>query len=227
MPSTVADARALHKSYRDGRGIRRVLDGVSIDVGAGQVVAVRGPSGCGKTTLLEILAGILRHDSGSVTVANHEIDHSRPRDVARLRRTHVGWMSQTYGLIDDESVLANITLPLRFGERRTSRAERRAEAVRVLEQVALDVDLDAKVAHVSQGEKQRIALARALVRRPTLLVADEPTAALDATAGERVVERLRAAAAGQAAVVLATHDPRVADACDVVYTFDGPTLVAS
>lgn len=227
MSDQIVIAESVDKSYADGSGQRQVLDDVTIEVRAGQMVGLQGPSGCGKTTILNIIGGLLRHDRGRVVVAGHELDYSRPRDVARVRMEHVGLISQGYGLIDDESVLTNITLPLMFDRPRPSRRTRTTTAARTMEWAALDVSLRMKVARLSQGEKQRVAIARALVRTPSLLIADEPTAALDAATGSQIVARLRSVADDGVGILVATHDPHVADACDVVYRFDGAHLMVA
>lgn len=224
MPDNAVVAESVDKSYPDGKSSRQVLSGVGIEVPVGQIVGVQGPSGCGKTTLLSIVGGLLRHDRGRVVVAGHELDYTRPRDVARVRRDHVGLISQTYALIEAESVFANVTLPLMFDRPRPSRRTQLDLVERVLQWASLDINTRAKVGTLSQGERQRVAIARALVRRPSLLVADEPTAALDTVTGALVVERLRAVADQGVGVLIATHDQQVADACDVVFRFEGPIL---
>lgn len=224
MSEKVVVAESVDKTYPDGRASRQVLSGIELEVQAGQIVGVQGPSGCGKTTLLSIIGGLLRHDRGRVVVAGHELDYTRPRDVARVRREHVGLISQAYGLIEAESVFANITLPLMFDHPRPSRRSRKVVVERVMEWAALDVNPSTRVATLSQGEKQRVAIARALVREPSLLVADEPTAALDAVTGSHIVARLRSVADQGVGVLVATHDHQVANACDVVYRFEGSSL---
>lgn len=225
MHEDVVVVEQVAKAFADGRGTRVLLAGASLHVAAGQVVGVKGPSGCGKTTLLAIVGGLEAHDAGRVVIGGHELDHARPREIARVRRKHIGLVSQTYGLIDAESVRANIALPLMFDRPRLPGRARTAAVDRAMEWVALDVDPTAAVCSLSQGEKQRVAIARALVRSPRLLIADEPTAALDAETAGRIVARFRAVADEGVAVLVATHDPQVAAACDVVYEFDGPGLV--
>lgn len=113
MAEMSAIAEGITKAYPDGRRHRTVLEELSLHVPGGHVVGVEGPSGCGKTTLLTIIAGLLRPDRGRVVVAGDELDYDRPRDVARVRQQHIGFVSQAYGLIEEESVSANIALPLR------------------------------------------------------------------------------------------------------------------
>ncbi|MEJ2579734.1 MAG: ABC transporter ATP-binding protein [Kineosporiaceae bacterium] len=224
MSEVLARAISLEKCYPDGGGRRCVLDGVALEIELGRIVGIQGPSGCGKTTLLNIVAGLARCDRGTVFFDGTPLDHSAPRELAKLRRTNIGLVSQEYGLLAEESVAENIALPLRFGRPRPRRRERAELVERAMEWAALDVDPKRKVRSLSGGEKQRVAIARALVRQPRLLIADEPTAALDAVTGQEIVARLRVIAGQGAAVLVATHDPRVADACDVLYEFVGANL---
>ncbi len=225
MARVVLRADGIMKRYPDGRGTRVVLDGVCLEVSAGQMVAVQGPSGCGKSTLLGIVAGLVRPERGTVDVEGSRFDFSRPSQIARLRQTHIGLVSQEYGLLDDDSVLENVVLPLRFVRPRRSRADRTVMAEHALEWAHVDVDPGRRVHDLSGGEKQRVAIARALVRTPSLLVADEPTAALDSVRAAQITARLRAVADDGVAVLVATHDPAVTESCDFVQRFDGSTLV--
>lgn len=224
MAEMTVITEGIAKAYLDGRARRTVLEDASLHVPAGQVVGVEGPSGCGKTTLLMIIGGLLRPDRGQVVVSGNTLDYNRPRDVAHVRKQDIGLISQAYGLIEAESVFANITLPMTFDRPRPSRREKLSAVKRTMEWAALEVNPDMKVAKLSRGEKQRVAVARALVHTPSLIVADEPTAALDATTGSRIVARLRTVADQGASVLVATHDQQVSDACDVVYRFEGTHL---
>lgn len=220
----VARADGLEKRYPDGDRVRVVLAGVSIDVHAGRIAGVAGRSGCGKTTLLDIVAGLLRPDAGTVQICGTPMDYSRRQTIAQVRCDHIGVVSQEYRLLPDESVAENIALPLMFGRSRPGRRQRRELVEQATAWAALDVDPRRKVHTLSGGERQRVAVARALVRRPDLLVADEPTAALDSATGEAVVATLRAVADRGTAILIATHDPTVMTACDTLHHFSGPRI---
>lgn len=224
MSEIVLALSGVTKSFPDGSGTRRVLDGATLQVEAGSMVAVTGPSGCGKTTLLSIATGLLRPDEGVVTVAGEALDSARPQAIVENRRDHIGLITQEYGLLEDESVLENVTLPLRFGRPRPGRRTRREAGLRALELAALGVDPTQRVSRLSGGERQRVAIARAVVRGPRLLVADEPTASLDAETGSRIVELMHSLAERGSGVLVATHDQQVADVCDVVLRFTGSAL---
>lgn len=217
----IISATEITKSYPDGDSRRQVLTDVHLAVAAGEVVGLLGPSGCGKSTLLSITTGLVRPDRGEVTLAGNRLNFADPRMVARRRREHVGIMSQDYGLLERESIFDNVALPLMYGRDRPDRRVRQELVDRACHSAAIGLDQRRRVSTLSGGERQRVALARALVRSPRVLVADEPTAALDLHTAQAVVERLRTVADGGAAVLLATHDPAVAEICDQLYRLDG------
>jgi putative ABC transport system ATP-binding protein len=184
-----------------------VLDGVALDLAPGRLLAVTGPSGAGKSTLLAVLAGLVRPDAGTVRFGGAPV---RAGDDAHLRRT--GLVLQGYGLVSVLTAAENVELVLQC--RGVGPAEVAARATTALRRVALVDCLDQLVEELSGGQAQRVAVARAIVDAPELLLADEPTAELDGDHRNLVLDVLRAEAARGAAVVLATHDPEVAAACD-------------
>lgn len=208
-------AVGLGKSFPDGNTTRQVLDGAALDVPAGLMTVVMGPSGCGKTTLLNICAGILKPDAGSITVAGKVLDHSRPRDIAALRLHHIGILSGRFGLHPAETVLANVMLPLRYRRPTLPREVRVGRVKDVLREAGFSGRVEQKVKTLSTGEAQRVALARALVGEPQLLIVDEPTASLDEETGAHVIATLCALRGTGCAVLVATHDPAVVEAADV------------
>jgi ABC-type lipoprotein export system ATPase subunit len=188
---------------RDGR---RIVDGVDIDVVPGRILAVTGPSGSGKSTLLAVLAGLVQPDGGTVEPAD------------RAERT--GIVFQGYGLLPVLTAAENVELPLQLAGVAREEVGRRAEAA--LARAGLADITDRLAEELSGGQRQRVAVARALVVEPGLLVADEPTAELDADTAAVVLAALRAEAAAGAAVVIATHDPDVAALCDdTLHLVDG------
>lgn len=197
------------------RGGRTVLDQVSLAVEPGNMLAVTGPSGAGKSTLLSILAGLVAPDAGRISFGGAAI---RAGDDRHLRRT--GLVLQGYGLVSVLTAAENVELVLQC--RGTPPAEVATRAATTLDRVGLGEQGDQLVEELSGGQQQRVAVARALVDRPALLIADEPTAELDADTRDGVLRLLREEAWRGAAVVLATHDPEAAATCDAeLHLVDG------
>ena len=209
----VVAARGLVKTYGSGRAARRVLDGAAIDVRAGELVAVVGRSGSGKSTLLHLLGALDRPDEGTIEVASERVDGRPERELTRLRRRHVGFVFQAYHLVPELTGEENVLLPARLpGSARGAPARGRA----LIERLGLN-GAAARLPHeLSGGEQQRLAVARALVHDPALVLADEPTGNLDAESGAAVLALLRGAADEGRAVVLVTHDEAATSAADRV-----------
>lgn len=204
-PDPVLQASGLSHAY----GATPVLRGVDFEVRAGEVVSVMGPSGSGKSTLLHLLAGLLVPDAGEVHLAGERIDRLSERRRAALRLRRMGFVFQFGDLVPELSLRENVELPLRVTGTRSGPARRRA--TETLEKLRV-ADLAARrVSEVSGGQAQRAAVARALVHRPAVLLADEPTGSLDTVTGELVLEALlETAREQQTAVVIVTHELSVA-----------------
>jgi putative ABC transport system ATP-binding protein len=186
------------------------VDGVDLEVGAGEAVAVMGPSGSGKSTLLNLIAGLDRPTSGTITVAGQRIDALSETAVARFRRREIGMIFQFFNLLEDLTVLDNVLLPAQLAG--TPRGRARARAGELLAALGIERHRDAYPARLSGGERQRVAIARALVNSPALLLADEPTGALDTAAGAQIGQLLRDLNAAGQTLVLVTHAPELAAA---------------
>jgi putative ABC transport system ATP-binding protein len=212
-------ASDLRKSF----GATPALDGASLEVDAGEVVAVMGPSGSGKSTLLHCAAGIVRPDSGRVFFDGREVSSMSDRERSALRRGQFGFVFQFGQLVPELTCLENVALPLRLERVRRRTAERRAADW--LERLEVADVAGKRPGEVSGGQGQRVAVARALVTSPKVIFADEPTGALDSLNGERVMRLLTTAAReAHAAVVLVTHEARVAAYSDrEVVVRDGRT----
>jgi putative ABC transport system ATP-binding protein len=199
----------LHKSY----GLTPALRGASIAVNEGEIVAVMGPSGCGKSTLLHCLAGVLPPDAGEVHFNGERIDNASDRRRVRLRRSAFGLVYQFGQLVPELPAVENIALPLLLAGRR--RRECLAQAGEWLTRMGLDGLGDRLPGELSGGQGQRIALARALIARPRVVFADEPTGSLDSVAADEVMELLVETARTQGtSVLVVTHEPRVAGFAD-------------
>ena len=215
--SNLIEARDVHRSY----GQTPALQGASIAVPGGEIVAVMGPSGSGKSTLLHCLAGIYPPDSGEVWYDGRRLDRMSDKQRTKLRRTAFGFVFQFGQLVPELTAADNIALPLLLG--RGSRRSAYRQAAAWLDRLGLSELAGRRTGEVSGGQAQRIALARALVTRPRLLFADEPTGSLDSLAGEQVMELLVSLARQEGTtVVLVTHEARVAAYCDrMVMVRDG------
>jgi len=213
--------RNVHKSFADGRAARVVLAGVDLDVAVGEMVAIMGPSGSGKSTLLHLVAGLDRPDLGQIRVAGQHLSALDATDLAKLRRQRVGYVEQRLNLIASLTAVENVMLPLELDGVRTGTA--RKEAVTALDSVGIADLADVMADRLSGGEQQRVAIARALVGDRSLLLADEPTAALDSLNGEGVMRILRDRCDDDGvSVVLCTHDATHAAWADrVLFLRDG------
>ncbi|SCL66181.1 putative ABC transport system ATP-binding protein [Micromonospora citrea] len=187
------------------------LDGVSLRVTAGEAVAVMGPSGCGKSTLLNMVAGLDRPTAGTVTVGGEDLTALNETGLARYRRRRVGIVFQFFNLLDDLPAVDNVALAAQLTGVPARQA--RARALEMLDRLGVADRADAYPATLSGGQRQRVAVARALVNRPALLLADEPTGALDSRAGEQVMELLTDLHRAGQTLLIVTHDPRLAQRC--------------
>jgi putative ABC transport system ATP-binding protein len=187
---------------------RPALDQVSLTVAPGEAVAVMGPSGSGKSTLLNLIAGLDRPTSGTVTVAGRRIDTLSETGLARFRRDTIGMIFQFFNLLDDLTVLDNVLLPAQLTG--LPRARATTKATDLLTRLGIEQHRNAYPGRLSGGERQRVAIARALINQPLLLLADEPTGALDSTAGEDIGRLLLELNQAGQTLVLVTHNPDLA-----------------
>lgn len=190
----------------------RALRGVDLDVAPGEFLAIMGPSGCGKSTLLNVISGLDRVDEGTIEVAGQRIDGRDESWLSKFRRHHVGIVFQFFNLLDGVSALDNIVLPGVLGGMRRRAAESRAREL--LDLLGLGDRTEQVPAVLSGGQRQRLAIARALVNSPTLLLADEPTGALDTEGGVEILELFRRLHDGGQTILMVTHSPEVAAGAD-------------
>lgn len=224
MPRPIPLVRGTDLTRKWGKGAAAQLgvDRAHVELGAGELVAVVGPSGSGKSTLGALVAGIDRPTSGSLVIDGVRIDQLSDDQLARWRGGNVGIVFQDFHLLPTLDARENVELALRFADRRGSRRERRNRSLEALRAVGLDAKAKRLPTQLSGGEQQRVAVARALVTRPRLIVADEPTGSLDQESGAAVFDLLVGVAAAGTTVVLITHDDRLALRADrVVSMLDG------
>jgi putative ABC transport system ATP-binding protein len=207
---SILEARGVCKEFPNMRA--PVLDGISLTVESGQVVALRGPSGSGKSTLLNILGCLDGPTRGSYWLGGRDVSTLTLRERAWVRLHYIGFVFQSFNLIADHNVLENVTLPLYYMG--VGRAEREARAIELIERVGLGHRLTHRPAQLSGGEKQRVAIARAIAAEPRLILADEPTGALDTHTGDEVMELLKEIHRGRSlTLIIVTHDPEIAAFC--------------
>ncbi len=209
----------VHLDMASDAGMVNILRGVTLDIAAGEIAAVVGPSGAGKSSLMMVAGGLERATSGRVEVAGNDLGPMGDDDRARLRRDHIGIVFQGFHLIPTMTAHENVALPLEFAGR--SDAFEQAEAA--LKRVGLGHRIGHYPAQLSGGEQQRVAVARAFVGRPKLMLADEPTGNLDGATGRHVMDLLfDMTRVRGATLVLITHDPAIASQCDrVIHVADG------
>jgi putative ABC transport system ATP-binding protein len=221
-PAVAASVREVTKTYGSGDTAVRALDAASLDIAAGQFSAIMGPSGSGKSTLMHVLAGLDDVDSGRVLLGETDVTSLSERDRTLLRRTRIGFVFQSFNLISALSAAENIALPLTLAGQKPDPAW----LDRVVAMLGLADRLGHRPGELSGGQQQRVAVARALVSRPEVIFADEPTGNLDTQHGQALLEFLRHTAAelGQT-IVMVTHDPSAASYADrVVFLVDGSVV---
>ncbi|MET8544591.1 ABC transporter ATP-binding protein [Kitasatospora sp. NPDC004799] len=203
----VVELSGVHKEFGDAKA----LDGLDLRIRAGEAVAVMGPSGCGKSTLLNMVAGLDRPTAGTVRVQGQDLGRLNENGLALFRRRHIGMIFQFFNLIDDLPALDNVALAAQLTGTGARQARRRA--LELLDELGVSHRKDVYPAALSGGERQRVAVARALMNRPALLLADEPTGALDSRSGEQVMDLLIDLNQIGQTLLIVTHDPDLATRC--------------
>lgn len=224
IPAPLLEAAGVSRSF--GRGATQVnaLREVDLVVETGRIHVVRGRSGSGKTTLLNILGGLDLPSTGSVRIDGTDLASFSERDRILLRRTRIGFVFQSFGLVPYLSATENVSMPLRLARADPSDRDRRVH--RLLELVGLSDRAEHRPAELSGGQQQRVSIARALAQQPALLIADEPTGHLDSATGTGILRLLREIAEAEGtAIVLSTHDRRIAEAADAVFDLSDGRLV--
>lgn len=220
----ILEARGLSKVYRRGASEVRAVDGIDLDVEAGEFMAIMGRSGSGKTTLLDLLGCLLRPTDGQLSIDGRSVIGASDGELATVRRERIGFVFQEFNLIPTLTAIENVLLPLRYGPRRP---DGRARATELLDLVGLAARATHRPTELSGGEQQRVAIARALVNDPALILADEPTGELDSATSERLMAMLRQLNAERGVtIIIVTHDAGVAGATDRVVRLSDGRVVA-
>ena len=210
--AALLSCRGLRKDYGKDAGLVRAVDGVDLDVAAGETVAIMGPSGCGKSTLLHLLGGLDRPSGGEVRLAGRRVDQMSEKALARLRQDAVGFVFQAFHLMDELTAVENVELPALLAGLAAWAARRRA--TELIERVGLAERARFLPAALSGGQRQRVAIARALANEPLLVLADEPTGNLDSAATLEVLRLFESLHAAGQTLVIVTHDSRIAATAD-------------
>jgi putative ABC transport system ATP-binding protein len=219
----VLRARGLRKEYGKGAGLVRAVDEVDLDIAAGETVAIMGPSGCGKSTLLHLLGGLDRPSGGEVSLNGRRIDDIGEKALARMRRTAVGFVFQSFHLMEELTAVENVELSALLAGRSPRAARRRAEEL--LEQVGLAGRARFLPSALSGGQRQRVAVARALSNEPLVVLADEPTGNLDSAATLDVLQLFESLHESGQTLVIVTHDARIAATADRMISMRDGALV--
>ena len=216
----------ITKSYAMGELFVDALKGVSIELAEGDFISVAGPSGSGKTTMMNIIGLIDRPTSGSVYVGGNKTENCGRRELTRLRREYIGFVFQSFNLLPVLTVFENVELPLLIGEKGLSKNQRKERVEYFLEEVGLADRSKHKPPELSGGQQQRAAIARAMVTKPRLVIADEPTANLDSANGERILELMKKVNHEEGTTFLfSTHDPDIWKIADhILFLRDGEVV---
>ena len=225
VKSIAIQAAGVEMTYQSGRQTFKVLKGIDLRVQQGDIQLLMGPSGSGKTTFLSILAGLLTPTGGQVFLRGKEITTMSRNQLAQFRLHHIGFIFQGFNLFPALTAIENVEVALNIKGVRGPKAQKQAEYL--LEQVGLGGKGKLRPRDLSGGQKQRVAIARALADRPPLIMADEPTAALDSTSGRAVIDLLKRLAKEEGSTVLmVTHDPRIVDVADRILELEDGMIKA-
>jgi putative ABC transport system ATP-binding protein len=222
-PAVLVHAKGLQKDYGSGEGLVRALDAVDLDVNRGEAVAVMGPSGCGKSTLLHMIGGLDRPSAGQLSVAGRRVDELSERALAHYRRDEIGFVFQSFHLMDELTAQENVELPALLAG--CTPGEARSRATALLEEVGLADRARHLPSMLSGGQRQRVAIARALANDPEIVLADEPTGNLDSASAFEVLGLLERLHDKGLTLVIVTHDERIATTADRLISMRDGTFV--
>lgn len=216
----ILEMHDICKDYDLGRNITHVLKNVNLEVDEGEYLAIMGPSGSGKTTLMNLIGCLDTPTSGQYIFAGNDIMKCSARDLADIRNRRIGFIFQSFNLLPGLSALENVALPLLYGGVR--KKERRERALEALQTVGLEERVDYRPDQLSGGQCQRVAIARAIISRPDILLADEPTGALDSENGAQVMDLFKGLHEKGSTIIMITHDSNIASyASNIKYIYDG------
>jgi len=223
----VLTMRNIAKVFETEAMETHALKSINLEIKKGDYVSISGPSGCGKSTLLSIMGLLDMPTSGEYFIQGHDVSQLSLDQAAELRNSTIGFIFQSFNLIDQLSVFDNVALPLRYHADKPNKATIKQRVLACLEQVGLSHRIDHKPNQLSGGQQQRVAIARALVAQPAILLVDEPTGNLDSKSGDKVIEVLAELHKAGTTICMVTHDPRYADLAETkIQLLDGMVLEA-
>ena len=214
------EAKGIHKTFGKGEGAVHALRGASLSADKGEMVAVMGKSGSGKSTLLNIIGGLMTMDDGELYIRGEKEDFPKKKYLLNYRRKEVGFVVQYFALIEDMNIYKNVSLPLKYQGMKGRKI--RGKTMKMLKKLGIADKARSYPSELSGGQQQRAAIARALVKDPAIILADEPTGALDEETGKEVMRLLQELKMKDRVILIVTHDDKVAEYCDrTIYLRDG------
>lgn len=214
------EAKGIHKTFGKGEGAVHALRGASLSADKGEMVAVMGKSGSGKSTLLNIIGGLMTMDDGELYIGGEKVDFRKKKYLLNYRRKEVGFVVQYFALIEDMNIYKNVSLPLKYQGMKGRKI--RGKTMKMLKKLGIADKARSYPSELSGGQQQRAAIARALVKDPAIILADEPTGALDEETGKEVMRLLQELKMKDRMILIVTHDDKVAEYCDrTIYLRDG------
>lgn len=214
------EAKGIHKTFGNGEGAVHALRGASLSADKGEMVAVMGKSGSGKSTLLNIIGGLMTMDDGELYIGGEKVDFRKKKYLLNYRRKEVGFVVQYFALIEDMNIYKNVSLPLKYQGMKGRKI--RGKTMKMLKKLGIADKARSYPSELSGGQQQRAAIARALVKDPAIILADEPTGALDEETGKEVMRLLQELKMKDRVILIVTHDDKVAEYCDrTIYLRDG------
>ena len=214
------EAKGIHKTFGKGEGAVHALRGAYLSADKGEMVAVMGKSGSGKSTLLNIIGGLMTMDDGELYIGGEKVDFRKKKYLLNYRRKEVGFVVQYFALIEDMNIYKNVSLPLKYQGMKGRKI--RGKTMKMLKKLGIADKARSYPSELSGGQQQRAAIARALVKDPAIILADEPTGALDEETGKEVMRLLQELKMKDRVILIVTHDDKVAEYCDrTIYLRDG------
>lgn len=221
MSNLIYEIKDLSKMFGEDESLVKALDGVSLDIDEGEFVAIMGPSGCGKTTLLNILAGLIPANSGEVLFDQSNILEWDNQGISAYRNQSIGYVMQNFGLINDFNVYKNVELPIK-----RYRSRKKSVVLEKIKMMKLESKKESFPYELSGGQKQRVAIARALINNPRVILADEPTGALDNENTQMIMDVFKDINKSGITVLLVTHDERIANQCNRIICLEDGRIIS-